>query len=221
MLFYIFYFVATTRIPMKLPAREQPSALVAFNANFLNTQDNPHHELKVTEPVELNSAAAITFLGDHKNGFTQNEMEEENLESAPINNDQDPELSNPLIETDEANLLTAIKRYIVLPINFMCHLTMADVRQEGHKNRYPSTFILSLLWMSFLAYFMVWMIVIIGHTLGIPDAVMGGTFIAAGLSVPDALSSIAVIKRGYGNMAVSNAIGSNIFDILICLGLPW
>lgn len=22
-------------------------------------------------------------------------------------------------------------------------------------------------------------------------------------------------------MAVSNAIGSNVFDILICLGLPW
>lgn len=25
----------------------------------------------------------------------------------------------------------------------------------------------------------------------------------------------------YGDMAVSNAIGSNVFDILICLGLPW
>jgi Ca2+/Na+ antiporter len=26
---------------------------------------------------------------------------------------------------------------------------------------------------------------------------------------------------GHGDMAVSNAIGSNVFDILICLGLPW
>lgn len=25
----------------------------------------------------------------------------------------------------------------------------------------------------------------------------------------------------YGDMAVSNAIGSNVFDILVCLGLPW
>jgi sodium/potassium/calcium exchanger 4 len=24
-----------------------------------------------------------------------------------------------------------------------------------------------------------------------------------------------------GDMAVSNAIGSNVFDILLCLGLPW
>lgn len=26
---------------------------------------------------------------------------------------------------------------------------------------------------------------------------------------------------GLGDMAVSNAIGSNVFDILLCLGLPW
>ncbi|XP_036346239.1 probable sodium/potassium/calcium exchanger CG1090 [Rhagoletis pomonella] len=50
---------------------------------------------------------------------------------------------------------------------------------------------------------------------------MGLTFVAAGVSVPDALSSIAVIKEGFGDMAVSNAIGSNVFDILVCLGLPW
>lgn len=27
--------------------------------------------------------------------------------------------------------------------------------------------------------------------------------------------------QGLGDMAVSNAIGSNVFDILLCLGLPW
>lgn len=60
-----------------------------------------------------------------------------------------------------------------------------------------------------------------GSTMGIPDTVMGLTFVAAGVSVPDALSSLAVVKEGYGDMAVSNAVGSNVFDILICLGLPW
>ena len=29
------------------------------------------------------------------------------------------------------------------------------------------------------------------------------------------------LSTGYGDMAVSNAVGSNVFDILICLGLPW
>lgn len=26
---------------------------------------------------------------------------------------------------------------------------------------------------------------------------------------------------GLADMAVSNAIGSNVFDILVCLGIPW
>lgn len=29
------------------------------------------------------------------------------------------------------------------------------------------------------------------------------------------------LLAGYGDMAVSNAVGSNVFDVLVCLGLPW
>merc|ERR1739842_34487 len=51
---------------------------------------------------------------------------------------------------------------------------------------------------------------------------MGGlTFLAAGTSVPDLLSSVIVAKLGQGDMAVSSSIGSNIFDILIGLPGPW
>ena len=35
------------------------------------------------------------------------------------------------------------------------------------------------------------------------------------------LSSVAVAKRGYGSMAVSNSTGSQIINILIGLGMPW
>merc|ERR1711865_802666 len=48
-----------------------------------------------------------------------------------------------------------------------------------------------------------------------------GTLVAAGTSIPDALGSIAVAREGHGDMAVSNAIGSNVFDIFLGLGLPW
>ena len=30
-----------------------------------------------------------------------------------------------------------------------------------------------------------------------------------------------MLSLGHGDMAVSNAIGSNVFDIFVCLGLPW
>jgi len=50
---------------------------------------------------------------------------------------------------------------------------------------------------------------------------MGLTVLAAGTSIPDAMGSIAVAKQGEGDMAVANALGSNIFDILVGLGVPW
>jgi Ca2+/Na+ antiporter len=44
--------------------------------------------------------------------------------------------------------------------------------------------------------------------------------IAAATSAPDAFTSLAAARRGEGSMAVANAVGSNTFDILVCLGLP-
>ncbi|XP_052888243.1 probable sodium/potassium/calcium exchanger CG1090 [Anopheles moucheti] len=128
---------------------------------------------------------------------------------------------NPLEKPVDGGILAQVSWAIVYPIHYTARLTMPDCKTEKYKNWYPFTFLISMIWISFYSYFMVWMITIIGSTLGIPDTVMGLTFVAAGVSVPDALSSIAVIKEGYGDMAVSNAVGSNVFDILICLGLPW
>jgi sodium/potassium/calcium exchanger 4 len=136
--------------------------------------------------------------------------------------DYDPSnMINPLEKPTEGGLYKQITWAVVFPIHYLCRKTMPDCRAEQYRNWYPFTFFMSMMWISFYSYFMVWMITVIGTTLGIPDTVMGLTFVAAGVSVPDALSSIAVIKEGYGDMAVSNAVGSNVFDILICLGLPW
>ena len=62
---------------------------------------------------------------------------------------------------------------------------------------------------------------LLGDTLNIPDSVMGLTILACGMSVPETTSSIIVSKKGDAGMGLSNSIGSNIFDILVCLGLPW
>ena len=61
----------------------------------------------------------------------------------------------------------------------------------------------------------------IGATVGIPSVVMGLTFLAAGTSIPDLLTSVIVAKQGEGDMAVSSSIGSNIFDVAVGLPLPW
>ncbi|KAG0722503.1 putative sodium/potassium/calcium exchanger CG1090 [Chionoecetes opilio] len=77
-----------------------------------------------------------------------------------------------------------------------------------------------MLWIAAYSYLMVWMITVIGFTLGIRDTVMGLTLVAIGVSAPDAFSSLCVAKQGFGDMAMSNAIGSNVFDSLVH-GLPW
>ena len=64
------------------------------------------------------------------------------------------------------------------------------------------SFLISVVWICLYSYVMVWMITVIGFTLGIPDTVMGLTFIAAGVSVPDALGGVSVVKEGHGDMAV-------------------
>merc|ERR1712070_742031 len=60
-----------------------------------------------------------------------------------------------------------------------------------------------------------------GCNLNIKPLIMGLIFLAAGTSVPDPLGSIAVAKQGEGDMAVANAFGSNVFDIMLGLGVPW
>ena len=39
--------------------------------------------------------------------------------------------------------------------------------------------------------------------------------------IQDCLSSILVARDGFGDMAVSNAIGSNVFDVNLGMGLPF
>ena len=43
----------------------------------------------------------------------------------------------------------------------------------------------------------------------------------AGTSLPNYVASKVAAEKGFGNQAVSNAFGSNTFNIMCGLGLPW
>jgi len=101
------------------------------------------------------------------------------------------------------------------PIFLLWELTMPA------PHRHWSLFGMSIFWIAVLTYVMVDACNRMGCLLGMPVIVMGLIFLAAGTSVPDAMGSIAVAKQGEGNMAVSNAVGSNVFDIMLGLGVPW
>jgi len=100
-------------------------------------------------------------------------------------------------------------------------LSFTYFKAKKNENLYLVSFCISIIWIAFLSWAMVDISLHMANQLGIPVAIIGITVLAVGTSVPDLISSIIASKRGMGNMAVSNAIGSNTFDILIGLGFPW
>ncbi|XP_076468406.1 sodium/potassium/calcium exchanger 5-like [Babylonia areolata] len=110
---------------------------------------------------------------------------------------------------------------LAMPLSLLLFVTVPDCRRPSFRRLFPLTFLLSLFWLSAFCFLMVWMITVVGYTWDVPDSVMSLTFIAFGVSLPDVVASVLVVRDGLGDMAMSNAIGSNVFDILVCLGLPW
>lgn len=61
--------------------------------------------------------------------------------------------------------------------------------------------------------------VTIATALGVSELVIGLTVIAIGTSLPEVATSIIASIKGERDIAVGNAIGSNIFNILVVLGI--
>jgi len=121
-------------------------------------------------------------------------------------------------EEEESGVLSTA---IALPIASIMEWTIPSCATPETKHWYIVTFTMSIVWIGILSYFMVEWASKLGCMLGIHPAIMGVTILAAGTSVPDAIGSLIVAREGQGDMAVSNAIGSNVFDILLGLGIPW
>ena len=110
---------------------------------------------------------------------------------------------------------------LACPIAFVFKWTIPPCTEEGWEKWYMGTFTMSIVWIGILSFVMVDFASRAGCVWGVPGLVMGLIVIAAGTSVPDALSSVLVAKMGQGNMAVANVLGSNVFNIFLGLGLPW
>ncbi len=87
--------------------------------------------------------------------------------------------------------------------------------------RYFQVFTVSIMLIAATCWVLVESAVHVSAILGVPEMVIALIVLGIGTSVPDIVSSAIVAKQGRGGMAVSNAVGSNIFDIFIGLGLPW
>ncbi|XP_030206565.1 sodium/potassium/calcium exchanger 3 isoform X2 [Gadus morhua] len=120
-----------------------------------------------------------------------------------------------------AGACNKLKWLAMWPLCLLLFLTVPNCNKKPWEKWFMVAFFTATVWIAGLSYIMVWMVTVIGYTLGIPDVIMGITFLAAGTSVPDCMASLIVARQGLGDMAISNSIGSNVFDILVGLGLPW
>lgn len=59
----------------------------------------------------------------------------------------------------------------------------------------------------------------IATVLGVSERVIGLTVIAFGTSLPELVTSIIAARKGNADIAIGNIVGSNIFNILLILGL--
>ena len=59
----------------------------------------------------------------------------------------------------------------------------------------------------------------VARTFGVSDAVIGLTIVACGTSMPELATSVVAAKNGQSALAIGNVLGSNVFNILMVLGL--
>jgi sodium/potassium/calcium exchanger 2 len=190
-----------------------------------------HTNLLTRSPSLQVDDIMLRISGDKKGTATKEQFKEwyknsifwsqkmQDGETAAENSDG-PSLAFPAGEGFSAILLWLT----CLPLSASLMYSMPNIQHSKYEGRICHAmiaFVASIGWLGVYSYVMVQCCMIIGDTMGVPPVIMGLVFLAAGTSVPDLLSSMIVAKQGLGDMAVSSSIGSNIFDVLIGLPLPW
>merc|ERR1719195_13919 len=193
---------------------------------------DPLHDGKVDEKAtQLHAIASLKVLLDAtkpQDGVNGNAEGVHNAEGADSGRatgseggGEEEEENQPLDLSWPDTCRERITYIAFLPIIIPLWLTLPDTRKESAKKFFPVTFLGSILWIAAFSYLMVWWATVTGDTVGIPPEVMGLTFLAAGTSIPDLITSVIVARKGFGDMAVSSSVGSNIFDVTVGLPLPW
>ncbi|XP_068446466.1 sodium/potassium/calcium exchanger 3 isoform X2 [Clinocottus analis] len=188
-----------------------------LGANGLWGRENGTASERDRQPLEEEKERGKETEGETGGGAQPKEEEEEEEEQEEGEEEYTP--FKPFILPD--GWCVRLKWLLSWPVSVLLHFTVPNCSLPQWEHWYLLTFLSATLWIALYSYLMVWMVTVISYTLGIPEVIMGITFLAAGTSVPDCMASLIVARQGMGDMAVSNSVGSNIFDVLLGLGFPW
>jgi len=59
----------------------------------------------------------------------------------------------------------------------------------------------------------------IAQALGVPESVIGLTFVALGTSLPELVTAITALVKGHGALSLGNIIGANLFNLVLVSGM--
>ncbi|KAJ7401699.1 Sodium/potassium/calcium exchanger 4 [Pitangus sulphuratus] len=190
---------------------------------MITNKFGPRTRMRMASRLIINERQRLIQSANGSSKALQNRRQD-NIENGniPVGNQEEENEQDTLTPFSvPAGKMNKLKWLLTWPLIFLLFVTIPNCSKPRWEKWFMLTFILSTFWIALFSYFMVWMVTVIGYTLGIPDVIMGITFLAAGTSVPDCMASLIVARQGLGDMAVSNTVGSNVFDILVGLGVPW
>lgn len=59
----------------------------------------------------------------------------------------------------------------------------------------------------------------LAEIIGVPDSVIGLTFVALGTSLPELITAIQSLIKGHGLLSLGNIIGANLFNLILVSGI--
>lgn len=124
--------------------------------------------------------------------------------------------TDPLI-TDCSDRKRSKSSWLLSPFFLLFRLTISKPNSKAFLWSYS----LSIVWILILTYLMMMMISFIKETFHLTQSSSVLTMLALG-NLTKLLASIVSVKHfRSGDMIICHSIASNIFHILICLGIPW
>lgn len=106
-------------------------------------------------------------------------------------------------------------------MRYMIYYSTPDVRPVKCEYKAIRCIMICISWMGIQTYLLITMLNAIGDLIHVNGSIMGLTFASIAASYPAFMSSIVLATDGYGDAAITNAMGSNVFNNFIGLGLPW
>ena len=152
--------------------------------------------LKYAKTTEEHAAAVATSGAATTTGISEASTSQASSSEASSSETSAPEASSSETSAQEASQASGtsmLKAIVMLVVGLLCLIAGSNMFVDNA---------------SFVA-----------SSLGVSDAVIGLTIVAGGTSMPELATSMVSAKKGNSDIAIGNVIGSNVFNILMIIGI--